>query len=141
MKATQIEPICDKETATLEFERWLDANGLEFYPDEMDLEDAEGFNKQKNLFVRKVMEGALVVNEDGTVTYNYVDKDGSPKELTFYEPEGSHHMSMDRAKKGQDIAKKNILMGAITKTSADKFAKMRSRDLKICDMLLMLFLV
>ncbi len=127
----------DEQTANAEFERFLEEYELDFDTSSMDEDDLKGFESQKALFVKAVQRGRLVLNEDKQPVY----KTSDGIELTFHEPTGANFSSTDATKVKENIRKKNILLGGITKTAPNTFAKMKQRDLKICDALLMLFLV
>jgi hypothetical protein len=141
MDATQgqskIKNVIDEQTAIVEFERFLEEFELDFDVEKMDEDDLKGFTEQKSKFVKAVMRGRLKLNDDNNAVYKTTDG----LELTFHEPTGAAFSSTDAAKVRENIKKKNILLGSITKTAPQTFAKMKQRDLKICDAILMLFLV
>ena len=83
------------------------------------------------------MLGRLLINEEEELVYKPTH---GVESLTFYEPTGAEFSSTDGVKKDYDYKRKQRLLGALTKTSAATFAKMKNRDLKVCDSILMLFL-
>jgi hypothetical protein len=129
----------DKDTAGVEFERFINAMNLDANPAAMNAEDKEGFEENRDRFIGAVMLGSLTVNENGEPTYT-PQRVNDANAITFYEPTGASLMAMDRKKAGHDISKMFATMGDITKTSSGLFSKMKMSDLKICMSITTLFL-
>lgn len=127
----------DRETAELEFERFVEAMDLDLDPAEMDEEDRKGLDIQKGKILSAIMAGSLVINEDGEPVFTpAVEGD----QIKFPEPTGAAFMAMDRKKKTEDMGKLFAMMAAITGTHASTFAKMKNRDLKVCIAITTLFM-
>lgn len=134
-----MENIVDKETAGVEFERFVRAMNLDANPAAMNAEDKEGFEENRDRFIGAVMLGSLVVNDSGEPIYT-PQRVNDANAITFHEPTGASLMAMDRKKAGHDIGKMFATMGDITKTSAGLFSKMFMSDLKVCMSITTLFL-
>lgn len=130
----------DRETAEQEFDRFLDAMDIDGDTAGMTDEDRQGFDGQKQTIVSAIRKGRLYINENGepVFTPSTVEIDGGV--ITFYEPSGASYMAMDSKKKGHDVAKMYAMMADMTKQPAKVFAKMKQRDLKVCQAVAVLFL-
>lgn len=129
-----------REVAEAEFERWAEAMGLsrKLDPAKLDDNDRKSLAQQKNLLLDAIEDGNLVVNESGEFVFTPVKGDQGP--LTFPEPDGAMLKAVDQAKQGEAVARDHKLLGAITKTSAARFASMKARDLAVCTAVMVLFL-
>jgi len=116
------------EVAEEEFGRFVDAMDLDLDPQNMSEEDREAFEQQKRFFLNAVREGRLSVDERGQPVFQ--PSSGGP--LTFREPNGAALMEMDKGKRNENQRKLHLLMAAVTKSPAARFAKMPKRDLKVC---------
>jgi len=129
-----------KEVAEQEFQRFADMMDLDLDLTSMDSEDGKDFTLQKNRIIKAMMNGALVINDEGCPVYTPQFAGGDVNPITFYEPTGAALMAMDRKKAGHDVGKMFASMGEMTKTSTGLFAKMKNRDLRICMAVTTLFL-
>lgn len=129
----------DKETALVEFNRFVSAMDLSVNETDMDNDDKKDFRLQKDRVVHAIMRGALVVNESGECVFTPTRVEDA-KPITFYEPRGSALYAMDRKSKGADIGKFYAAMADITKTSVKTFSDMRMVDLNVCMAITTLFL-
>lgn len=119
-----------REVAEQEFHRFAEMMALDIDKDGMDDEDRASFDQARRTFVSAVMAGSLVVNDEGEPVFTPVVSEGGP--LTFHEPEGAHVQATDKQRAGHDISKLHVFLAGITKTSPQRFAKMKRRDLKVC---------
>lgn len=127
-----------REVAEAEFERFAEAMDLDVDEESIsDEDDRKGLRSARDAFVRAVMRGKLAVNEVGEPVVTLSTGEG--EELTFYEPTFDVIAQSDKTKAGKDMAKMALIMGAMTKTSAAKFSKMRMRDFKVCQTVVTLF--
>ena len=127
------------EVAENEFKRFVELMDLDIDVNTMDDEDKQNFEPLKKRIVNAIMNGSLTINDNGEPTYTpRRSKDAEP--ITFYEPTGASLMAMDRRKKNEDVGKMYAIMGDITKTHSNVFAKMKMADLKVCQSLVTLFL-
>jgi hypothetical protein len=128
--------VVDRETANNEFERWAEAMRVDLDTEGLDENDARDLAKDRSVFVKAVMQGRLVVSEEGLAVFT--PEGGDP--ITFHKPKGNAFTAMDKAKRTQDIGKIFKSMAAITRTAPVTFDKMDVADVKICMTILTLFL-
>lgn len=136
---TQDGGVVANEVAEAEFERFLEVMDLDFDAKGMDDEDRKGFLDSKQKFIRAIRRGSLVVNDRGEPVFTPV-KDQSQRPITFHEPDGACMMARDQKKASHDVAKMYATLAAMTHEDAKRFARMPSRDLKVCEAILLLFL-
>lgn len=132
---TEREKKVATEVAEHEFVRFCEAMDLDTEP-KGDDEDLRSYNETKRRIVDAICEGRLVVDEDGQPVFT--PSDGGS--ITFYEPEGSSLLAMDQKKSGHNVGKSFAVLAAMTKQPAMRFSKMKNRDLKICQAVMVLFL-
>jgi hypothetical protein len=134
------DPVLAPEAAEAEFARWVSAMGLVRKLDTSRLndEDAKSLADQKRLLLDAIEDGHLVVNDNGEFVYTPCVGDRSP--LTFFEPTGASLMATDQVKSAALVQKQFNMLGAVTGTSAKRFALMKQRDLNVCLSILALFL-
>lgn len=127
------------EVALDEFNRFCDLMDIDRNEDAMTEEDAKSFQEPRDVLVKAIMQGGLVINEDGEPVYS---PKNSPKvgTLTFREPNGADYMAMDRKKDGQNIAKMWTLAESVTKSTPGTIANLRNRDLKVVRAIMQLFM-
>jgi hypothetical protein len=133
-----MENACDRQTAENEFDRWCEAMRIDMDMDGLDANDARDKALDKRTFVKAMMEGRLIVDEEGRAVFTPEGDDAKP--LTFYKAKGSALAAMDKAKKTEDIGKIYKSMGEMTRTGAVNFSKMDVADTKICMAIATLFL-
>lgn len=122
------QPTVAAEAAEQEFARFVEAMDLDIDPEGMDDEDRRSFEREKRIFLREVGRGRLVVDEAGQPVFT--PSEGEP--ITFHEPDGAALMEMDKVKAGKTVKQGNLVLAAITKKPAARFARMKMRDLKVC---------
>ncbi len=132
-------PKAAPEVAEAEFDRFTNEMDLDVDVDFMDEEDLTAFNKQKRRIITAIMDGSLVINENGEAVYTPRKSEGIDA-LIFHERTGASVMSMDGKKKGHDVAKTYAVMADITKTHQSTFAKMKGIDIKVCEALFALLM-
>lgn len=120
------------------FEQFVEAMDLDVDPVGMDDEDKTSFVNAKRVMIAAMMDGSLVINDDGEPVYT--PKKGHTDPITFHEPTGASYMAMDSKKKGHDVGKVYATMADITRCPATRFAKMANRDVKVCQAIIALFL-
>lgn len=126
------------DVAESEFLRFTEAMDLDLDPKHWDAEDKKSFDDSKGKFLRAIQRGHLAVDEHGQPVFTPQLEPKTP--ITFYEPDGACIMAVDLAKKNHDAAKTFKVLAAMTKQPEGTFAKMKNRDLKICQAVLGLFL-
>lgn len=129
-----------REVAESEFERFGDMMALEFDRDRMDEDDRKAFDQSKARVVVAIEAGALVINDNGEPVYTPQRTEWSADPITFYEPDGSVYLAIDRQKKNQDMHKFYAIMAAMTKQSASVLSKLKGADAKLCQTVVALFL-
>lgn len=126
------------EVAEQEFERFIDAMGLDVDPKGWTDEDKQSFDEAKRKIIDAMKSGRLVIDEDGRPRYTPRLVNTDP--ITFYEPTGADLMAIDQAKKGANVSAGFKLLAAMTKTNVQRFSGMANRDLKVCQAIQALFL-
>ena len=128
-----------QEFAEQEFERFCTCMDLEVQTADMSDDDRASFEKQRRTVVDALRGGSLVIRDNGEPEFRPVSEpEGEP--ITFYEPTGATFLAMDSRKKGHDMAKLNAMLGDMTKQPPIRFSRMKNRDYKICQALVVLFL-
>ena len=127
----------DGAVAQDEFNRFLELMDIDNDPSHMSGEDRVNFDKLARTITKAIETGRLVVNDDGEPVFTPAGFD-SP--MTFHEPTGATYMSIDRRKDGQNVAKLHAMLADMTKQPPDVFAKMKARDYKVAQAVIMLFL-
>lgn len=135
---SQTGEVVAREVAEREFERFAEAMDLDVGIDDMDDDERRDFSLHKRRFLKAVQAGHLQVDEEGQPVFT--PQVGNQKELVFHEPDGAALMEMNRAKSNKSVKQQHLVLAAITKTSAKRFATMKNRDLKVCYALLAFFL-
>ena len=77
--------------------------------------------------------GRLMVNEDGEAVFTPKTIEVDSGSITFHEPAGSDKMAIDKHKQGQRVHQMYAAMGSNTGQPPKQFAKMKQRDLKVCE--------
>lgn len=126
------------EVCEAELQRWWDAMDLVFDQSTWDNDDKKSFRSAHEIIIRAMQRGHLVIDEKGQPVYT--PQSGNRTPVVFYEPTGASLMAMDQKKSGHDVGKGFMVAADMTKTSAQLFAKMANRDLKVCQAVIALFL-
>jgi hypothetical protein len=129
----------DRETAEAEFLRWCDTCRIDTDFDETTDEGSTRCTMRLRL-VKAIQNGAFAVDESG-VGFMSADVKGEKVEVRFKNQYGGILAVMDRKKEGQNQAKLNASLAALTGLPDATFAAMHSTDLKICHAVILLFLV
>jgi hypothetical protein len=128
-----------KEVAEKEFERFADAMDLDVDEKEMSEQELDAFMPHKLVLLKALQRGTLVINDNGEPAFTPKMSENS-KPLVFKEPTGAALMAMDRRKSNESMARLYAMMGDMTSTNANTFAKLAWRDLKVCQAITTLFL-
>lgn len=135
-----IEEKVNFETAEQEFIRFAEIMDIDIDTEKMSEGDLESFEENKNILVKAIQKGSLVINENGEPVYTpRRGKDQVP--LTFHEPTGEVMMALDKGTVNQNVLKLFDAMGRMTKTSKHKFLNMSASDIKVCRTIAIFFLV
>jgi len=130
------------EVAEAEFQRWAQAMDLtrKLDPSGLDSEDKKSLADSKRILLDAMMDGNLVVTDDGE--FVYTQKIGDTNPITFHEPDGASIMSVDQIGKSgtHDVTKAVSILSQMTKETKARFAKMKNRDWSVCQAIFGLFL-
>lgn len=127
------------EVAAAEFDRFIDLNAIDANESAMNGEERLDFAKVKTSLLARIVEGSLVIGENGEATYTpKKSKDCTP--IVFKEPTGAAFLAMDRKKKGEDSGKLFATMGEMAHVDPKTFALMALSDTKVCVTIATLFL-
>lgn len=119
------------EVAEAEFQRFLDTMDLVFSTEGLDAEDRTQLELQKKRIIRAILDGRLVVDQEGVPVYTpRASEDKDP--ITFPEPKGGDFMQADLHKKNHDITKSMAILAAATHQPPERYGNMVWSDLKVC---------
>lgn len=129
------------DAATADFERFAECMDLDLDTKDMGREEKVDFEALKGQFVSALCTGKITVNEAGEPTVHFaLPPNPDDTSVTFHEPTGSAFLALDKGQKNADISKQFMMMGEICGCQHALFSKLKNRDLKICRMVLALFL-
>lgn len=131
----------NKETASEMFDAWCEAWEIDNDLTMMDDDDKAGFENQKRIFVKAVMKGRLVLNEDDTLNYTFSEKSlKSGEQIKIKMPTGASYMDMDGYKDSQTIRKTYAVLASMTGQPVKYFSNVSGIDLKPLQAVIALFL-
>jgi hypothetical protein len=133
------ENVVAPEMAEAEFDRFVEAMDLDVDTQYMDEEDRTAFDKQKRRIIKAMINGSLIINENGEAVYA-PQRSNMEKAITFHERTGASLMAMDNKKKNQDMAKTYAVMADMTSEHPGTFAKLKGTDIKVCEALFALLM-
>jgi len=107
-------------------------------PVSLDDDDKKALAAQKNLILHAIMDGRLVL--DGECQFVYTPVTGVREPLTFHEPTGASLMASDNVAAGKSVTKQFRALADITRSTVQRFATMKNRDLEVCNAIIALFL-
>jgi hypothetical protein len=136
-----METVCDQKTAESEFDRWVEVSRIDMDVEGLDSDDALDSEANKHKIVKAIMDGRLVISEDGFAVFTPPGRDP----ITFDKNEEDLLGATDRVKvsKGKEFQVKKLyaMLAAWSGTSVATFAKgMHQADRKVCIALVTLFL-
>lgn len=130
-----------RDVAEEEFERMCKSRRLATTTEEMDPDDATGFEELKRKILRAIQAGDLVVTDDGDPVYTPPVPGAKP--LTFHKPTGATLIAMD-AKSASDSdgnqARMVRAMTEMTRSAKGELSKLEVPDYQLCASLVNLFL-
>lgn len=133
----KVQPKVAEETAEAEFEQFAETWDVDINERGMDDEDRKGFYESKRHFIKAMLRGRLVLDENSVATYSPID--GS-EPLTFCEAEGSFFTSTDQKKRDHIVGKMHVLIARMTKTDQKRIEKLKQRDYKVVQAIALLLL-
>jgi hypothetical protein len=131
-----------KEVAEGELGKWFVkmrlVDKLAMDPAKLDEEDRKAFAFHREIILHAMMKGDAVVNESGELVFSPADADEKGA-LTFRKPTTAMLRAGDTVKPGEYTLRQQKQLGAITETSAARFADMDITDFSVCESVLTLF--
>jgi hypothetical protein len=129
-----VEPKVNIDMANAEFNRFTEAMDLDLDTDDMDEEDLTQFTKQKKKIINALMDGSLIINNNGEAVYTPRNPKSKREEpITFNERSGVSVMAMDGKKKNYDVRKTYAIMAEMCKVHQSVFANLVGIDIKTCE--------
>lgn len=129
-----------QEVAEAEFERFctmLDAySTAAMYSS---AEDLEAFNSAKAQFVRAVMAGSLVVDDEGVPVYTPTTPGWEHGPIRFPEPTVGQQRKLDREKQDAGVSRTILLISTVTGLAPSNIDKLMQRDKRVCDAVILGF--
>ena len=119
----------DRETAVSEFEKYCEANEIDYDESAMSDEDIEGFKPLKERFVKACMDGRVEV--DGTeikYTISQFSNKNSGDVVTIKRPCGKAFMALDGFGEKQQVRKLQAFIAGITGKETNYFSSLDSTD-------------
>lgn len=137
--------VVSRKVALQEFERFCDAMDIDDNVTYMGEDEQASFAKFKQVILRRMQGGSLIINHDGEAEYKpiktTINKDKPDQRLVFHERTGAHMLTMDGKKKNHDMSKMYGVLAGMCKVHPSIFAKMIGPDLKTCEALFVLLMV
>ncbi len=142
-ESENVDELVGPEMVEEEFMRWVEAMDLDHDLSGMDDEDKKSLESQKRIMFRSMARGHLVVTEEGDLLFTPqatrdVEEPGKP--IRFKEPKGGAFLAMDKKKKNHDVSKTHATLAEMTGQPMGRYAKMASRNLRVCHAVVALFL-
>ena len=119
----------DRETAVAEFERFCEANEIDYDESAMTTEDAEAFKPLKERFINACMDGRVEIDgRNIKYTVSEYSADSSGDVVVIKRPTGHAFMALDGYTDKQPVHKLQGFASAITGKEARYFSKMDMSD-------------
>ena len=135
------ENIIAPEVAEADFNRFVESMDLDLDTTDMDVEDLTAFKKQKKRVIKSIVDGNLIVNDDGEAVFTPSNKRSKyDKPITFHERTGASLMAMDTKKNNHNVAKTYAVMADMCEVSPKVFSGLAGSDIKICEALFALLM-
>lgn len=126
----------DADTAQADFERWVDAMGLDLEVDaSFDAEDKKNLSQCKATVLKALGRGVLFVDQCGQMCLKT-----SSQTFTFRPPTGATMMATDRKGKDAEVLKTMTVLGELTGVHPKVFAAMPWNEVKVASAVMNLFL-
>ena len=119
----------DRETAVAEFERFCEANRINYDESGMTTEDAEAFEPLKERFIKTCMDGRVEVDgRNLCYTISDLSEDFSGEVVMIKRPKGHAFMAMDNYSDKQSVHKLQGFVSAMTGKDVKYFSKIDRSD-------------
>lgn len=119
------------EVAESDLLRFMAAMRLNISTDGMDAEDRTQFELNKKRILNALLDGSLLINQDGVPTFTPRDSEDKDP-ITFPQPKGGDFMQADLIKKNHDITKSYAMMAAASHQPVERYREMLWSDLRVC---------
>lgn len=133
-----MEAKVSREVAEADFARMCADRRVDADEANMDGDDLKSFREVKDLVVKRIVSGELVVEDHGECVYTPPVQGAKP--IRFHRTTGAMLMAMDDAPDGRNAAKMSLVMAEMTKTPRGELSKLDIADFNFCTKLAALFL-
>jgi hypothetical protein len=131
-------PKVAREVAEAEFVRLCELNRIQHDVSELPPDEQQEFESDMRApIVRSIMEGLIVVGDDGRPTFTPA---GGGKSYTFHAPTGATLMATETHPGGKHIANMVAAMTEMTHSDKGEFSRMPAKDVQAAARLARLFL-
>lgn len=119
----------DKETAVAEFERFCEANEIDYDESAMTTEDIEAFKPLKERFIKGCMNGRVEVDgRNIQYTVSALSDNAAGDVVTIKRPTGHAFVAMDNYNDKQSVHKLQGFVSAMTGKEVKYFSKIDISD-------------
>jgi hypothetical protein len=133
--------IVAEEVAVAEFDRFVEAMGLDLDDAAMDQDDKASLENEKGRILRAIRRGFMVVNDAGELVFTpQREKTPDKTPIRFREPTGATLMAIDRHKEGKNVHKLYAILADVAGCEQKRFALMAHADAAVCRAVASLFL-
>lgn len=130
----------DRETALLEFDRFVEIWDIDGATENMNAEDKESFEKERERIVKAIENGHVTIDDDGAFRYALrFAKEGMLQELTL-KVENASMLKMDEYKDRQSMHKLYAYVASLAGVAPRVISSIDPRDEKVIRSVALLFL-
>lgn len=134
----QEAPRVDRESAELEFERFLDVMRLRRrWKKQRDAEAQANIDEAREVFIEAMQVGSLVVSENGEPTFS--PESNPEKTITFRMPTGKTIMAVDGERETQKVHQFYAMLADATGETKQTFVKLPHYDMDVVQAIALLF--
>lgn len=132
----------DKKTAEMEFDKFCELWSIDNDTSEMELQDKEGFEKQKSILVRAFMQGRLILDrERRSLVYTISEhSEKAGEKIIMKGMKGSDLMASDRYKEGDLVHKLQAVIASMTNLPVSYISSLDMLDLNVLQTCMILFM-
>jgi len=120
-----------KDVAESELRRFMSSMRLIFTVKDMDAENRDQFDLNKKRIINALLDGRLVIDQDGVPVYSPRDSDDHDP-IKFPRPKGGDFMQADLIKANHNVTKTVKAMAATTHQTMERYQAMESTDFFVC---------
>lgn len=131
----------DEKTAKIEFDNFCEMWNIDNDISAMDEDDKDSFESQKNIIVKALRQGRLIINrENKTLIYTVSDfSEKAGEELTIRRLKGSDYMAMDNYKEKELFHKNYSVIASMVARPISFISSLDFFDLKVLQACMILF--